>query len=152
MNRRLEVWLMIGGTVLGLFAAGCRPSKPPDGAAADADSSFERPHRRVLVANPSTLMVQGALPVYYMFGQGGVVRIIDGTTGQLVATGPAEPQTLISIDSQSVRIGQRKVATGPFPADHRYEIWWDSRATVPQQPEPQPLQPQPPILEKPKAP
>lgn len=117
-------WMIV--LAAGLLAAGCaRKSAPPPSPIAVEESPLKI-FRPAPVINPSTLLDAGLPPLVYLCDGGGAIRIVNATTRQTVLRTTVEPRTIISVDPKAgILVGGEKLARGPLPQGHRFEIWLD---------------------------
>jgi hypothetical protein len=93
-------------------------SAPPTGASVGTTPKPSDPK--------STQLRDGMLPMTYMLGGGGKIRIVDATTKKQIARTTAPPQAAIHVNAdRGVVVNDKTITNGPLPKDHRYEIWLD---------------------------
>jgi hypothetical protein len=125
--------LALGATVG--VGVGCREKQPP--ADPDELTVAELLHPRLALPAHSVAVAEGPAPLVFMLNDQVSLRVVDRTSGQVIASGVGRSNEIVSVDVRGVRVGKRLVQPGPLPADHRYAIEIDlsSSATGTKQPE-----------------
>jgi hypothetical protein len=106
---------------------GCKGSGS-DSAPAAPNSAKPLAHLRPADLGPTaTMLKSGTLPISYICGAGGKIRVVDTTAGKTLVNANVDPNTIISIHAtEGIVLGRQTALRGPLTAEHRYEIWWDA--------------------------
>ena len=124
------------------FAAGCSGETHP---AQKALSKSDYEALKQEFAQPSGGRVesrtypvrQGALPLAYLVVSDSTIRVLDSTTGSVIATADAPANSIVSLDAgHGVTIAGQNVMPGPLASAHQYAIYVEARKDLPPQPAP----------------
>ncbi|MCS7033310.1 MAG: hypothetical protein NZ561_04850 [Phycisphaerae bacterium] len=118
---------VVGGAITGV---GCTAIKAADGGKPVPTIDEIPPATRISQQEPVAVPPQeqrpvkaGSLPLVYLLEHPGDIRVINATTGVVVASTRAGGRTILKIDADGVSLGGRRIRSGPLDRSHRFEIY-----------------------------
>ena len=110
-----------------LALGGCASHSDPQAQTVDADT-WRSPHPQSVDVTSTVTARQGRPPIALLLQSPAMVRVVDATTGQQVASAPGSQGQIVSVDAdEGVHIGGQSLS-GPLPGDHEYSIRLDFQA------------------------
>lgn len=83
--------------------------------------------KRILSGGASSTPVkEGMLPLAYVVEIAATVRIVDATSGSVIATADARGRSILSVNAQGVTLGGTAISSEPLNSKHKYVIYLDT--------------------------
>jgi hypothetical protein len=109
-----------------VFLAGCAPSPSQTRPAEWIDPEVWRsPHVLGVQHVSSVALAEGAAPLICELQANGFIRVVDRSSGTLLARAQVQAGQIVAIDAQHGVLLGGVPLSGPVPADHRYAIYLD---------------------------